>query len=527
MKFSAFILISILFICTSQAQDTSRVNLGPNINTLFDDIGPIISPDGKTLYYVIEGHPANTKSYYYSDAEDIWFSKLDTAGQWTRSKRMVYPFNARRYNSIESISADGNIAYIRGAYVAGEYIGSGFSYVLKTKTGWSEPQQMNIDKYEEMSLGSYSSFWMCADGKTILLAFSKYAAVEGRVTYEVDDKQKIPRSKLNDLYVCVKTGPNQWSKPMYLKVVNTNKYTESTPFLASDNATLYFSSNRKGGFGDRDIWMTKRLDDSWKKWSKPINLGSNVNTSGWDAYYTMDAKGEYAYMVSDKGGYGQSDIIRIKLANIDKPNPVVLITGKVLNAKTNQPISARITYQSLLTGKEIGQAISDPLTGSYQITLPYGVQYSYNAHGSNFISIANNIDLTTVAAYQEINQDLFLVPIEVGQTIQLNNIFFDMSKAVLRNESFVELEKLFIVLQNNPAMNIEIDGHTDNAGNQDLNLQLSIDRANAVKEYLITKGVARNRITTKGFGGTKPIASNATEETKKLNRRVEFTILAL
>ncbi|WP_018343375.1 OmpA family protein [Cytophaga aurantiaca] len=514
-----FFLLILFTICVTpviHAQDSIRRNLGPNINTEFNDVSPIISPDGKILYYVIEGHPANTKSNYYSDTEDIWYSEKDVNGAWTRGKRMSKPFNMRRYNSISSISADGNIIYIRGAYHDGEYTGSGFSYVMKTTTGWSEPEAMNIKDYDFMSRGYATAMWMCPDGKTLILAFSK----SSKLNYNDES--------INDLYVSFKTGPNQWAKPVYIKSINTKKFTESTPFMASDNSTLYFSSDRPGGKGGRDIWMTKRLDDTWKNWSAPINLDSNVNSSGWDGYYTLDARGEYAYMVSDKTGYGFSyDIVRIKLTHTERPNPTVLISGKVINAKTNQPVSARITYHSLLTGKEIGQAISDPVTGNYRITLPYGVQYSFNANGGNFIPVSNNIDLTTVAEYKEINQDLFLVPIEIGQTVQLNNIFFDMSKATLRPESYVELDKLFIILQNNPNMSIEIDGHTDNVGNPELNLKLSQDRSNTVRDYLINKGIVHTRITTKGFGGTKPIASNDTEETKKLNRRVEFTILKL
>jgi OOP family OmpA-OmpF porin len=509
-----------LILCTGyvHAQDSIRRNLGPNINTEFDDISAIISPDGKTLYYVISGHPSNTYSSVFSDAEDIWYSELDVNGSWTKSKRMAKPFNLRRYNSIQCISPDGNVVYIRGAYQDGEYIGTGFSYVIKNRAGWSQPQEMNIKNYLSMSKGNYSSMWMCPDGKTLILSFSKFSS----------RYSEIEKDKINDLYVCFKTGPNQWSKPLYIKTINTKKYTESTPFMATDNTTLYFSSDRPGGKGSRDVWMTKRLDDSWTNWTAPVNLNDNINSSGWDGYYTTDAKGEYGYLVSDKVGYGLSyDIVRIKLAEIDRPNPVVLISGKVINAKTNQPISARITYHSLLTGKEIGQAISDPATGNYKITLPYGVQYSFNANGSNYIPVSNNIDLSTVAQYKEINQDLFLVPIEIGSTVQLNNIFFDVSKATLRPESYIELDKLFVILQGNAGMEIEIDGHTDNVGDAALNIQLSIDRANAVKDYLIKKGVVHTRISTKGFGGNKPVASNDTEETKKLNRRVEFTILKL
>ncbi len=519
MKKLFFVIISFLYVqflfAQIVAQDSIRQNLGPNINTQYDEVGPIITPDGKTLYYVIEGHPSNTKSAIYSDAEDIWYSELDANGKWGKSKRMSKPFNIRRYNSIECISADGNIVYIRGAYVNGEYAHSGFSYVLKTSAGWSEPQEMNIPNFELLSQGAYTALWVCPDGKTLIVSFSKYG------------DNNAEKTKINDLYVCIKTGPNQWEEPKSIKAINTKKYTESTPFMASDNTTLYFSSDRPGGVGARDIWMSKRLDDTWKHWSEPVNLGNNVNTDGWDAYYTLDAKGEYAYMVTDKSGYGQSDIIRIKLKDSERPNPVVLISGKVINAKTNQPVSARITYQSLVTGKEIGQAISDPVTGNYKMTLPYGAQYSFNAHGANYIPVSNNVDLTTISDYKEITQDLYLVPIEIGQTVQLNNIFFDMSKATLRQESYAELDRLYTILQDNPAMEIEIDGHTDNVGNPDLNMQLSIDRANTVRNYLIKKGISHARIVAKGFGGTAPIASNVTEETRKLNRRVAFTILKL
>ena len=516
-----FLLILFTYTITHTllfSQDSIRQNLGPNINSKYDDIGPILSPDGKTIYYVIQGHPSNTKSTYYDDAEDIWYSEMDSSGHWAKARHMGKPFNLRRYNSIESISPDGNIIYIRGGYQNGEYTGTGFSYLFKTKTGWSDPQQLDIPSFEGMSKGAYTSLYVCPDGKTLLLSFSKFP---------IKNYKGVSKDEINDLYVCFKTGPNKWSKPLPIKNLNTKTYTESTPFVASDNTTLYFSSDRPGGKGGRDIWMTKRLDNTWLNWSEPINLDEHINTSGWDAYYALDAKGEYAYMVSNRSGYGLSDIVRIKLKSNERPNPVVLVKGKVVNAKTKQPISASITYNSLTTGKEIGQAISDPVTGNYNMVLPYGAQYSFNANGTNYIPVSNNLDLTTVAEYKEIRQDLLLVPIEVGQTIQLTNIFFDMSKSTLRNESIVELDRLYNLLVANPTMEIEIDGHTDNVGDPALNVQLSLDRATAVKKYLTGKGIAESRILVKGFGGAKPVASNDTEDSKKLNRRVEFVILKL
>ena len=519
MKKFLVIFFSCVLTLPLFAQDSIRQNLGPNINTKYDDIGPILSPDGKTIYFVTQGHPSNTKSRYYDDAEDIWSSELDSLGRWTKAKHLSKPFNLRRYNSIECISPDGNIIYIRGGYQNGEYVGSGFSYILKVKSGWSEPEQLDIPYFTVMSEGAYTSLYVCPDGKTLLLSFSKYPI---RKNYKNIDKDEI-----NDLYVCFKTGPNKWSKPQAIKSLNTKMYTESTPFIAADNKTLYFSSDRPGGKGSRDIWMTKRIDDTWLNWSTPINMDDNINTPGWDAYYALDAKGEYAYMVTNRSGFGLSDIVRIKLKASERPTPVVLVKGKVLNSKTNQPISANITYNSLTTGKEIGQAISDPITGSYKMVLPYGTQYSFNANGINYIPVSNNIDLTTVAEYKEIKQDLLLVPIEVGQTIQLTNIFFDMSKSTLREESIVELNRLYGLLDSNPTMEIEIDGHTDNVGEPALNMQLSLDRATAVKNYLTEKGIGENRILVKGFGSTKPLANNDSEDSKKMNRRVEFVILKL
>jgi OOP family OmpA-OmpF porin len=502
----------LVFLCClifhAYAQDENRQNLGANVNTEFEDIGPVITPDGKTLYYVSAGHPQNTKINTYSDAEDIWYSEISSNGIWSKAKRLSKPFNQRRYNSIESISPDGNIVYIRGAFEKGTYIGQGFSYVLKISTGWSTPQKMNILDYDKLCKGNNSALWVCPDGKTLILAFSNSS-----------------KDNNNDLYVCFKTGPNQWSKPKLIKPLNTKDFTETTPFVASDNTTIYFSSDRPGGIGDRDIWFAKRLDDTWENWSEPVNLGPSINSDGWDASYTVDAKGEYAYLVSDKNSFGKTDIIRIKLQEAIRPNPVVLLKGKIINSKNNQSVSATILYQSLSDTKERGEAISDTVTGEYTITLPYGASYSINANCPGYIPVSSNIDLSRTSEYKEISENLYLVPIEVGQTIRLNNIFFDSGKSDLRSESYPELDRLVTTLEKNPEMYIQISGHTDDVGADDVNLKLSSDRANAVKDYLIGKGIADSRVTAVGYGETKPLETNATEDGKQKNRRVEFTIL--
>lgn len=147
------------------------------------------------------------------------------------------------------------------------------------------------------------------------------------------------------------------------------------------------------------------------------------------------------------------------------------------------------------------------------------------AYAEKYISVSDNLDLSAVAEYKEINRDLYLVPLEVGSTIRLNNIFFDFGKATLRPESYPELDRLAGLMTQNGKMIIELSGHTDNVGADDANLKLSDDRARSVTEYLVKLGIDASRIIAKGYGETKPVASNDTEEGRQQNRRVEFTIL--
>jgi len=328
--------------------------------------------------------------------------------------------------------------------------------------------------------------------------------------------------------------------------VNT-KFTETTPFLAPDGATLYFSSNRDGGLGSNDIYVCKRVDKTWKHWSKPVNLGPKVNTDGYDAYYTLGASGDYAYLTTFKNTLGKGDIVRVKLSDdqptdqpgkvggggndvaktdVTRPDPVALISGKVIDQTTGKPIEARIVYQTLPDGAEAGEATSDPITGEYKIVLPYGQKYSMRAIAKDFIAEGTNIDLTQTKSFQEIKgNELKLVPIEVGRTVRLNNIFFDTGKSELRPESGPELDRLVTTLNESPKIVIEVGGHTDNTGSKEINAKLSQDRADAVREYFISKGIEPDRVGSKGFGESKPVAANDTDEGRQQNRRVEFVIV--
>jgi OOP family OmpA-OmpF porin len=491
--------------------DTEVVSTMDNhVNTSYTEILPVISPDGKTLYFIRSDHPTNTKGSYAS--QDVWVADISNGIENATAKRLsTTPFNSQTYNMIAGVSPDGNTMLIKGVFGSdGELVKQGYSFINRTKEGWTKPVALNIPGYEDMTKGDYIGANWSQDGKHILLSMST-----------VDGKNE------QDLYVTHLQEDGSWSKPVSLgTTINSADTDEHSPFLASDGKTLYYSSDREGGLGSNDIWMVKREDDTWTKWSEPVNMGADVNTDSWDAYYTIDAQGKYAYKASDKNSKGKEDIVRIQLKEEVQPDPVVLISGKVLNKKTNEPLDATIEYNGLVDGKNYGVARTNPATGEYTIVLPYGVNYDFSAFASGYMGVSENLDLTGVGEYQEIKRDLYLVPIEVGATVRLNNIFFETGKAELKAESFTELNRVIEFLQQNPNVKIELSGHTDNVGNADFNKSLSQKRADSVMAYLISKGIDASRLVAVGYGMEKPVADNTTEEGKAMNRRVEFTILS-
>lgn len=503
-------LLTLIFLfcfnLTLFAQQTYEIaNLGENINSPYAELNPIISADGRTLYFVRSNHPENTNP---TEGQDIWMSEKDQAGKWQKAVRLGKQLNRQQFNTLFNVSPSGNRMLIGGAYDNGVYWPVGFSFVDKKGGEWGEPTQLRIKKFDKMFNGVTSSVNLLTDNQTLILSFS-----------EEDD------SKANDLYVS-KLGKNgRWSEPVPLGPTINTTYDESTPFMAADGVTLYFSSNRPGGYGQNDVYLTRRLDDSWQKWSEPINLGPQINTEQWDGYYTIPASGEVAYMVSYKNTLGKADIVEIKLSKLAKPEPVVLINGKVINAKNNEHVEAQIIYEVLPSGNEAGKTSFWSKSGDFKIVLPYGKNYGISARAAGFIPVSINIDLTKPGEYREIIQNLTLVPIETGQVIRLNNIFFDEYSDVLKEESKPELDRLVRLMKDNNSMVIEIAGHTDAVGSDQENQLLSDKRAAAVKKYLTDKGIRAARLFSIGYGETQPVADNNNDIDRQLNRRVEFKIL--
>lgn len=477
-----------------------KENLGKNVNSRFDEVSPKISSNGKVLYFGRKHSPENTGGVL--DKEDIWESRTMDGKTWSKSVNLRQPVNTPTTNNLISVSTDNNSFLFHSE--------DGFAFMHRTANGFSGLEDLGIKFNNESDFleGSLSP-----DGKAILFV----AKLKANAFYRADEKER-------DIYVCQKRADGTWSPPIHTGRILNSPGDEYSPFLSADNKTLYFASNGRPGYGDVDIFMSRRLSDGWTQWSQPVNLGLGINTVGFDAYYTQPASGDYGYMVSNIKSEGLTDIIRFKLPETVKPDPVVLVEGRVLNAKTQQPLQAVIRFDDLQTRQDVGEARSDPRTGDFKIALPTGKNYGYHAEAAGYLSVNENLELIHLLEYGELRKDLFLVPIEIGESIQLKNVFFIQSKPVLMSESYPELDRLVRIMKDNSTIEIELNGHTEGRGDPKANLVLSEERVEAVKDYLVSKGISEKRIVGKGFGGAKPMVSNDTEENRQLNRRVEFKI---
>jgi outer membrane protein OmpA-like peptidoglycan-associated protein len=481
-----------------------REKLANTVNSDVSDLMPLIAPDGKTLYFIRGG---NANNYVGTDNSDIYYSSANDKGEWQESICLGYPLNNTSPNAVISISPDNNTLFLMHQYSNdGKFKNSGFSVTQRTDKGWSVPKDVIAKNY--YNEGGSNEFCFSADMQVLISA--------------IKTKQTVGS---NDLYVSFRNEDGTYTEPLNMGNVINSKGWEVSPFLASDNKTLYFSSDGHPGYGSNDVYMSRRLDDTWTNWSTPKNLGMDINTPFWDSYFSVPASGEYAYVVSNLGK--SSDIYRIKLSPEFKPEPVVIISGRVLNAKTKEPLQAAINFSDINNISKSGIANSEPNNGYYKLALPSGKNYQFLAIKEGFYPNAENIDLSNLKSYTEIQRDLYLSPLEVGEIIRLNNLFFDFAKSDIKKESMSELERVISLLKNNPIMQIEIGGHTDNVGDDASNLILSTQRVQSVVNYILSKDVPASQITLKGYGEKRPISDNSSDIGRAKNRRVEFTILTL
>ncbi len=488
-------------------------NLGNSINTNLDEYSPTLTVDEQALIYTV-GVPKKGVTGVSSQKdiqEDFFISNKSDSGLWIVAKNMQKPVNTSGNEGAQSISPDGKILFFTscdnmfGENFHGKSYGScDIFYSIKTKKGWSEPENLGkpVNSRAWESQPSFSS-----DGRTLYFV-SNRAGGKGK----------------KDIWKSIKQKNGTWSEPENLGEKINTKNDEQSPFIHQDNKTLYFSSNGHTGMGKYDLFIVRKNTEGM--WSSPENLGFPINTHEDQFGLIVNAKGDKAYFSSVYNkGYGGLDIYSFQLSEKNRPDEVSYTKGVVYDAETLRKLQAELELIDMESGEVFTESVSDAQTGEFLICLPIGKNYAVNVSKSGYLfysgkfSLKNNSD--SIVKYI-INVPL--LPIKKGKSIVLKNILFETDSYKFKKEAYIELNKLFNFLKNNNTLSAEIGGHTDNKGSREHNKKLSNNRARAVYEYLIKKGINNNRLSYNGYGQEIPIADNKTKIGRAENRRTELKI---
>jgi outer membrane protein OmpA-like peptidoglycan-associated protein len=507
-------------------------NLGSAINSTFPEYGPSISADEETIIFTARRDNStggkrdeNDNGYY----EDIYIS-VKSNGKWQASKQLSKTVNTDNHDAAAGLSSDGSKLYVYRH--SGKDGGDLYESVL-FGVDWEAPIHMNKyinTKYHESSVS------LSFDGRRMYFVSNKESGLGDRDIYYSDMDVK-----------------GEWGASKNIGPVINTKYAEEAVFMHPDGVTLYFSSKGHNSMGGYDIFKSTLLNGVW---SAPENLGYPINGPDDDVFFVVSGSGSRAYFASSKtGGFGEKDLYKITFLGPEKApllntqdqliamaaNPVsnlkvenavevasaklTILKGVVSDAKTHQPLESSIDLIDNDKNVVLATFKSNSSTGKYLVNLPSGKNYGIAVKRDGYLFHSENFNLPNNAAFQEFTKDVALKKIEIGSTIVLRNIFFDFDKATIRPESANELERLIKLLNDNPTLKIELGSHTDSKGSDDYNWKLSESRSKSVVDYLIGKGISTARLVAKGYGETKPIDTNDTDEGRQNNRRTEFKIL--
>jgi len=482
-------------------------NLGPNVNTENDEYVNAISADDQMLI-LTQKHEATTRNIdaWGGKTEDLMFSKRNSQGEWGRIRDLGPTFNTTANEGAMSIAPDNSIVVFT-AFNRKDGYGSGDLYISKRRGDkWTKPTNMGQ--------GVNSRWWdtnpsISSDGKTIYFISNRKGG---------QGESDIWTAELNDA--------GMWGNVRNLGAVVNTRGKEMTPYIHPDGRTLYFASDGHMGMGGMDLFVTRRNEQG--EWSTPVNLGYPINTRENEMGIVINALGDLAYISSEReGGYGAYDIYSFELYPQARPTAVTYLKGIVRDAETNNPIPAKFSLINLNTGKTIISSTSDALKGDFLVIIPVNEPLALNVEKKGYLFYSDNFNVQ--GDYSKIKpflKNIDLKPIRPNQSIVLKNIFFASASYNLEDESSVELNKLYELLKHNSSLKVEIGGYTDDIGDESDNLKLSQNRAKAVMDYLLKKGISPDRLSYKGYGETHPVADNATEEGRAKNRRTELKVIS-
>ncbi len=579
MKKNLFLLLSFVIIANiakSQLDSAivfhSQPVIMPNsVNSIFVEAEPKISPDGQTLYFGRKNNKKNIGGR--KDDSDIWFSTLDSTGNWTKAQNIGLPVNDKGYNTIVGIRNDGNALVITREY--NEELKTELFITYFKNGNWTEPYPIIFQDVDKQFDDSY--YTISSDFDVILISMNT----------EIEPIHQ-------ELFVSFLQDNGQWSKPKNVGTSLNTPKNEILPVLARDDKTMYFSSDGYQGYGDMDIFVTQRLDDTWMNWTKPRNLGIVINTIGYDGDFIVDAAGKYAYYSSDKEMPNDFDIYQIEIPQAAKPKPVVLLQVNIHNQTDKPLVNTKIDFFTL-PKKRLIASTELSANNQFSISLKVGVKYYYEIINKGFRIKSDTIDLSKNDEYTEIQQEIVYVemdkveesiePINVEndsvmvvfeseyvakdntnqqfksdsiaqfdldateteqtddieddsdqsesindvrkrnlQIISISNVSFNFGKSNFSDEAKNSISNIIQVMNEHPSYFLVVEGHTDNVGSEKKNLEISIKRAKVVADYIIRKGIDKSRVSYEGYGEMRPITYNSSEEGKATNRRVDFRI---
>lgn len=481
------------------------INMGPNINSEHDEYLAALTADEQEIIFTVrQPRNANTICVFCQTEEDFYVSK-QVNNSWQPREAMGAPIKSGYNEGAQCISPDGR--YLFYTLCNTDYgMGSCDLYWAK-RIGdrWSRPRNfgepVNSKHWESQPT-------IAPDGRTIIFASNRPGGFGGV-----------------DLWKTTMTEEGVFSVPENLGSVINTKGDDTAPFIHSDGKTLYFCSDGRPGMGGKDIYYSTLLSDG--SWSAPVNMGYPLNTPADEINISINAAGNTGYIASDKeGGFGGLDLYSFTLDEKLRPTPVTYLKGRVIDAFTKRPVEAQIEMIDLNQDKLLTSTTSDPETGEFLACILTGTNVLLNVSNPLYPFYSENFQIDKEASEIEpYIKDISLQRAGVGKTYILKNIFFDFDKSDLQPASFVELNLLVDYLKQNHDIAIEIGGHTDDQGSDDYNNRLSLARAKAVYDYLLSKGIEASQVSYKGYGKSQPIADNGTEEGRATNRRTEFKIV--
>jgi outer membrane protein OmpA-like peptidoglycan-associated protein/tetratricopeptide (TPR) repeat protein len=470
------------------------INVGPEINTGADEYLPVATADESELIFTRKIN--NNEDFYKS---------VKLSGKWQTATYLSNNINTPNYNEgAQSITADGKYLFFTGCNRP-DGLGRCDIYIAKKQgDDWGKPYDLNPPVNTS---GWESQPSISADGRTLYFVSNRKGGYGG---YD------IWKSTVTD---------KGWSEPQNLGPNINTPYDEQSPYIHADDSTLYFCSNGWPGLGGMDLFVSHLGKNG--QWQKPQNLGYPINSSGDENGLTVTASGQYAFFASNNlNGFGGYDIYYFELPENIRPHVVTYVKGIVIDAVTKQPLEASVEIIDLEKNATVYQDNSSPEYGDFLVTLTAGKNYGLNVSKDGYLFYSANFSLLGHETREPYQLTVELSPIEVGNKVVLNNIFFDTNKFDLKPDSKAELQKLIDFLNLNPSVHIEISGHTDNVGNNQANQVLSENRAKSVYQYLITNGITAARLIYKGYGETQPIMPNISDANRAKNRRTEFKIIA-